>query len=244
MSTVRASVWAIQVLSKLWTILGRVNAGASSLMGSYLDHIRQFYDTAPTESTWFGRFYRSLLARYYCHLIPPQASILEVGCGSGELLERLPNRDVTGVDLSERQIAAARKRVVHGTFVVSAAETLTRDGALARAFDYIILSETVNFSPDVQTLLERLQEFANQQTRLVLNFYNTVWYPILRLATVLGLKSRQPLTNWLSSSDVRGLLDLANWEVIHQEQRIICPIPLLGIERLLKRFVAPLVSFI
>jgi ubiquinone/menaquinone biosynthesis C-methylase UbiE len=213
-------------------------------MGSYLDRIRQFYDTAPTQSTWFGHFYRSLLANYYRHLIPPQASILEIGCGGGELLSALPNRDVTGVDLSSVQIAAARKRVPHGKFITSAAETLMRTRELDRAFHYIVLSETVNFSPDVQLLFERLQQFASPETRLVVNFHNTVWQPILQLATFLGLKSRQPVTNWLSAADVRGLLDLANWEVTHQEQRIICPVPLAGLDRLFNRLVAPFVPFL
>ena len=213
-------------------------------MGSYLDRIREFYDKAPTESTWFGSFYHSLLANHYRHLIPTQAVILEIGCGSGDLLSRLPNRDVTGVDLSPVQIAAARNRLPNGTFIASAAEVLVRGGALDRTFDYIILSETVNFSPDVQWLLERLQEFAGKETRLIVNFYNTLWHPILQLATVLGLKPRQPGTNWLSASDVRGLLDLANWEVIHQQERILCPLPLLGLDRLLNRFVAPLLPFL
>jgi SAM-dependent methyltransferase len=215
-------------------------------MGSYLDRIRDFYDKAPTDSTWFGRFYRSLLARYYRQLIPSNASILEIGCGSGELIAQLPNRDIAGVDLSAKQIAAARQRTPHGTFITSAAEVLQCEGSgpLDRAFDYIILSETVNFSADVQTLLENLQQFADKHTRLILNFYNTVWYPILQVATVLGLKSRQPMTNWLSASDVRGLLDLADWEVIHQEQRIICPVPLLGLDRWINRFFAPLLPFL
>src|SRR5947207_1254078 len=151
-------------------------------MGPHLDRIREFYDRAPTESTWFGSFYRFLLARYYRHLIPPQASILEIGCGSGELLGQLPNRDVAGVDVSATQIAGARKRLPHATFVTSAAEMLVRRGPLDRTFNYIVLSETANFSPDVQTLLERLQAFANNETRLILNFYNTLWYPILQLA--------------------------------------------------------------
>jgi len=213
-------------------------------MGSYLDRIRDFYDTAETETTWFGRFYRSLLARYYCLFIPAEASILEIGCSSGDLLSRLPNRDVTGVDVSQKQIAAARKRVPHGIFVASAAETLWREGPLNRTFDYIVLSETVNFSADVQAMLERLQDFANRETRLILNFQNTVWYPVLKLATLFGLKSRQPTTNWLSSFDVRGLLDLADWELIHQEERIVCPVPLLGLDRLLNRFVPPLIPWI
>jgi SAM-dependent methyltransferase len=221
-----------------------VNDVTTTIMGSHLDRIRQFYDAASTESTWFGRFYRSLLARYYRHLIPADASILEVGCGSGDLLARLPNRDITGVDLSARQIAAARKRLPHGTFVESAAETLSRVGPLDRTFDYIILSETVNFCPDVQALFERLHHFASNESRLILNFYNTVWYPILRLATALGLKSRQPAANWLSAADSSGLLNLANWEVVYQDEKIICPAPLLGLDRFLNRFVAPFIPFL
>ena len=221
-----------------------MNAGTSALIRPYLDRIRQFYDTAPTEPTWFGRFYRSLLAKYYRHLIPSDASILEVGCGSGHLLAALPNRDITGVDLSPRQIEVAAKRLPHGVFIASPAEALIKEGALNRTFDCIVLSETVNFSPDVQAVLEKLQEFAGNETRLVLNFYNTVWYPVLHMATWLGLKSWQPQTNWLSSSDVFSLLDLADWEVIHAEQRIICPIPLMGLDRFLNRFVAPLLPFL
>src|SRR5262245_4523815 len=136
-------------------ILSRVNARTSSIAGPYIEKIRTFYDAAPTESTWFGRFYRKLLAKYYRYLIPTDASILEIGCGSGELLSLLPNPDITGIDVSGRQIAAARRRLPHGHFVESAAENMTADAALDRTFDYIVLSDTVNVIPVVQAALER-----------------------------------------------------------------------------------------
>ncbi len=213
------------------------------VIGPYLDRIRDFYNDASPESTWLGRFYRSLLAKYYRHIIPSDATILEVGCGSGYLLAQLPNRDVTGIDIAEKQIDAARKRVPHGKFATAAAELMSSSGVLDRTFDYIILSETVNFSADVQLLLENLHQFAGRQTRLVLNFYNTLWYPILRPATILGLKSTQPMANWLSASDVRSLLDLGGWELLNQESRILCPAPLFGVDRFLNRFMASLVPF-
>jgi SAM-dependent methyltransferase len=214
------------------------------VIATHLDRIRDFYDNAATQATWFGRFYRALLAHYFRHIIPANASVLEVGCGSGELLAQLPNHDVTGVDISSRQIVAARKRLPHGRFVVSAAELMSRAGVLDRTFDYIILSETVNFSADVQALLENLQLFASRETRLVANFYNTLWHPFLSLATTVGLKSKQPSTNWLSAADVRSLLDLGNWELLYQEGRILCPVPLIGVDRLVNRFLAPLLPFL
>ena len=82
-----------------------------TLLERHLDKLRAFYDAAPTEPTAGGRFYRKLLALYYRNLIPAGASVLEVGCGAGNLLELLPNRDVVGIDLSENQVAAARVRV-------------------------------------------------------------------------------------------------------------------------------------
>lgn len=51
--------------------------------------------------------------------LPPGARVLDLGCGCGvpdcaSLAERF---DVTGVDISETQIARARQRVPHATFV-------------------------------------------------------------------------------------------------------------------------------
>ena len=76
------------------------------------------------EKQFYGMSYRRWLARYYGMLIPADASVLEVGCGGGELLAMLPNRDVMGVDLSGKQIEAARQRVPHGRFEIQAGESL------------------------------------------------------------------------------------------------------------------------
>src|SRR5262245_10249147 len=132
-----------------------------------------------------GRWYRRILGGYYGRMIPADASVLEVGCRNGELLRHLGSRDVTGVDASEEHVEQARRVVPHGTFHVQAGEEL----ALDRTFDYIILSDTINQARDVQCLFERLQGVAHSRTRLLLNFHNTAWRPLLALATALGLRS-------------------------------------------------------
>lgn len=202
--------------------------------------LSQFYNQAPTDSSWAGRRYRELLARYYRFLIPPDASVLEVGCGSGELLALLPNRDITGIDLSERQIARARQRLPHGVFAVQAAELLELD----RTFDFIILSETVNFAADLQAVFERLHGVAHAKTRLILNFYSNLWRPWLAIARLLGLQTRHPAPNWLTLPDVKNLLWLGEWEFLRAEPRILMPLPLLGLDTLLNRLAAPLLPWL
>jgi len=207
-----------------------------------IDRIRDFYNSAPADTTSAGRFYRKLLANYYRHLIPATASILEVGCGNGGLLSLLPNQDITGVDVSSRQIELAKKRIPYGKFFCISGEKLISDLQIQKKFDVIILSETINLGVDVQRILEQLHHFSTPHTRLILNFYSSLWRPILTLATWFGLKSRQPEANWLSNSDTQNLLRLSFWELIKDQPRILFPFPFFGLEKIFNKYLAYFLS--
>jgi len=213
--------------------------GVSFIVRAHLDQIAGFFDTAPSSSTWGARSYRGILSHYFRHLIPAEASVLEVGCGNGELLALLRNQDISGVDVSANQVERARKRLPHGTFAVQAGEALH----FKRTFDVIILSETLNFAADVQLLLEQLRTVSTPETRLICNFYSSLWRPILALATTLRLKAPAPQSNWLSTDDVRNLFRLADWEPVKIFPCILCPVSFLRLDRFLNRFVAPLLPW-
>lgn len=206
---------------------------------NHLVRVRAFYETAPVESGWFVRQYRKLLAHYYTFLIPADASVIEIGCGSGELLSLLPNRDMAGVDLSERQIERARQRIPHGTFFVRDAESFQVD----RSFDFIILSDTINLASDVQSIFQNLLRISHPRTRLILNYHSNLWRPLFALTTWLGLKPPSPATNWLTTEDVQNLLMLADWEALKVSPKILMPVPLLGFDAFVNRYLAPLLPW-
>ena len=209
-----------------------------TLLERHLDKLRSFYDSRPVEPTAGGRFYRKLLAAHYRNFIPANASVLEIGCGAGHLLELLPNRDVVGIDLSGTAIEAARTRVPHGEFQLMAGENLE----LERQFDFVILSETLNFAADVQRILEKVHAVSHRQTRLILNFHSSLWRPLIGLGTSLGIRAEHPPCNWLSATDMRNMLSLAGWDVMKQQSRLLMTLPLLGLETIINRFVAPLLA--
>jgi ubiquinone/menaquinone biosynthesis C-methylase UbiE len=212
----------------------------SSLAREHLDRVRAFYDAAPTLAQGGARAYRSLLAHYYNLLIPAGASVLEIGCGSGELLAQLRAGKKAGVDLSETQLAAARARLPEAEFFAQAGEQLELGG---RRFDIIIVSDTLNLAADVQRLFEQLRTVAHDDTRLLINFQNSLWRPLLSLAHALGLKAAQPQNSWLASSDVLNLLDLGGWSPVCRHGRILVPFPALGLDWLANRWLAPLLGW-
>lgn len=212
--------------------------GPSEITEQHLSKVREFFDTAPAPNSG-GRYYRALLARYYNLLIPAGASVLEIGCGSGELLARLNARRKVGVDLSARQIELARTRVPAAELHVQAGEKLQ----LNEQFDCIIVSDTLNLAADVQRLFEQLLAVSHPDTRLFVNFHNSLWRPLLTLATWLGLKNRQPHSSWLATSDVVNLMQLGGWTPITRQNRVLVPMNLLGLDYLANRWLAPLLQW-
>jgi SAM-dependent methyltransferase len=201
----------------------------------HLEKIKAHFDQIATLSPQ-AISYRRLLARYFNLLIPEDASVLEVGCGAGELLASIKAKSKTGIDLSEQQISRARCRVADADFMVADGETLDLPG---RLFDYIILSDAINLAADVQRLFERLQSVSHGETRLILNFHSNLWKPLVWLSTFAGLRRKQPECNWLTREDVVGLLKLSDWEPIRFESRLLLPIQIFGVETLINRWIAP-----
>lgn len=201
--------------------------------------MRSHFDQLPDHLPWAAQRYRRWLAHYYDLLIPEKASVLEIGCGNGDLLAQLKSRSVWGIDISEKQIRAARARVPHGEFFVQAGEEIQ----LNQTFDYLILSDTLNFASDIQCMLQALHRVATPRTRILLNLPSSLWRPIYGLATGLGLRTQHPQGSWITAADARNLLQLAGWEPIKFEPRILTPWAPFGLDYLLNRWIAPLLPW-
>jgi ubiquinone/menaquinone biosynthesis C-methylase UbiE len=90
----------------------------------------------------------------------------------------------TGIDISSVQLARARARLPDAVLIQESGEELSLSGS----YDVIIVSDTLNYAADVEQLLSRLRTVATPRTRLVINFHNTLWRPLFRMASWFGLK--------------------------------------------------------
>ena len=197
------------------------------------------YAQATDELNVGSRAYRGVLGHYYRLAIPSNAKVLEIGCGSGSLLQELPNEDVAGIDISAEQIVLAKKRVPRGRFFQGAGEVFS----LQETFDVIIISDTLNLATDVQTMLRQALRMAHSETRLVVNFHSTLWRPIRALAELLGLVGSTPPSSWLSADDVHNLMALSGWDMVSQNARILVPMRIPLVSTILNRWLAPILPW-
>ncbi len=190
-----------------------------------------------------GRFFHNEDEAYLRFLIPEGARVLEIGCGTGDTLAALKPSYGVGVDFSPAMVDVARRLHPDLTFHVGDAEDPATFAALQGPFDYILVLDAIGSIDDCQAFMTLLHGLCARETRLVIGYFSHLWYPLLSFAERIGLRMPTPDQNVLSPADVRALAALADFDPVKSEQRVLSPLPLFGLGRLLNRFVSVLPGF-
>jgi SAM-dependent methyltransferase len=178
--------------------------------------------------------------RYMAFLVRPGSRLLDLGCGTGALLASLAPSHGVGVDFSAHMIEQGRRNHPHLRFIEGDAEDPAVLASIGGPFDYIIISDTIGMFDDIEEALKRLHKLCTAKTRIVIAYYSPLWEPLIRLGTALGRRMPQPQPNLISTTDFYNILDLSEFEPIRVEWRQLVPAHLLGLGRVINRFLAPL----
>jgi homoserine O-acetyltransferase len=152
-------------------------------------------------------------------LIPPGASVLDLGCGSGGILARLregDHRRLVGVELDERQILTCIGR---GLDVIQADLNKGLGAFATGEFDYVLLSQTLQAVFDVEGLLTEMLRVGRSCIVSMPNFgYRT-------LRRMLGEEGRAPKSGgvlhheWYNTPNIR-FFTIADFEEFCRQKEI------------------------
>jgi len=167
----------------------------------------------------FNAAYREDDRKFMRFLIPPGKRVLELGCGQGELLAALEPSYGVGIDFGAKTIAKAKELHPGLHFVLGDVENPATLAGIEEPFDYIVIADTIGMFEDIDGTLRLVHHLCTPSTRIIISYYSHLWEPVLKFAELMHLRPRRPKINYIATADFLNLMDIADFEVISQEQR-------------------------
>lgn len=178
-------------------------------------------EIAPSREHWLkkNRYYYDELSKFFRYNVPEGSSVLEIGCGTGNILNAVKPARGVGIDISGGMISIAKDKYPHLEFIQMDAEDIT----LQEKFDIVIISDTLSYFEDIQKAFSKLKHVITSETRIIVTYHNFLWLPFLKIAESLGLKMPQNRLNWLNHDDIANLLYLEGYEIVREGSRFPFP---------------------
>ena len=168
---------------------------------------------------WRNRYYNHYLTQWCRSLVPPGRRVLDVGCGRGDVLAALRPKAGLGIDLSSEMVRRAVDDYPKLDFRQCAIEEFQGTGN----HDAVLCVNTLEYTWDVGMVLDRIHAALRDNGRVLFTTGNPVWWPIFHLASFLGLRIPECKRLFLTSRDLRNMLQLHGFEVVYE--RMALPIP-------------------
>lgn len=170
------------------------------------------------------RYYLEKLISSFKEKVPKnKLNILDIGCGTGDLLYSLRPKKGVGVDISKKMIMTAKKRfskISNLDFMTSSAEKIN-SLHLNFEFDVIILADMLEHVSSVDTTLKNVREICKKDTVLyiwVTNYYMS-W--VSEIAEFFNLKKEGPHV-WPKNEELLKILKKYGFKV-KIEYRLLVP---------------------
>jgi ubiquinone/menaquinone biosynthesis C-methylase UbiE len=192
----------------------------------HFQNISERYDNYKNKNN----YYYTLLKKLYRDLIPDseKQTIVELGCGSGDIIGFLNPKVGIGIDISPKMIEiASKKYVLRGNLIFCTGNIddldFMKDKFKNFVFDYCIMPDTIEHLADIEKTFFVLSKVVDDGTRVIITWVNPLWAPLLHILEAMKLKMPEGPHHWPSMK--RTLFDLqkANFRILHIGYRIILP---------------------
>ncbi|MEK6937248.1 MAG: class I SAM-dependent methyltransferase [Nanoarchaeota archaeon] len=143
----------------------------------------------------------SLINKY----IKVNDKILEIGCGSGNILKFINSKNVYGIDISPKMIDFCKKTLPNGNFVSGDAENLPYENNF---FDKVIISEVLYYLPDLDKAIKEAHRVLKKDGLLLITSLNKKYNFVKTLVNVLKIGVHDNVSlSYISLKNIKSLIE-------------------------------------
>jgi ubiquinone/menaquinone biosynthesis C-methylase UbiE len=190
-----------------------------TLVEKHFDKIADNYDYYKNKN----QFYYKNLKKLLCKLIPKNKTVLEFGCGTGDLLTSLNPKVGYGVDISREMIDIAKNKYKSNKnlhfFTNQQLPIINR-----QLLDTIFMSDVIEHLEKPKETFVQLSKLMDKKTVFICTMANPVWEPVLMIAEKLGLKMPEGPHIRFSMKNLILMINNSQLKVIKHGYSLLIPI--------------------
>ncbi len=181
----------------------------------HLDILAKDYDSWKERNTHFYDLLKCFLRKN----VAKNASVLEIGCRTGDMLASVAPKRGVGVDISPEMIKVAQDKYPQFDFHSSSGESFDTD----EKFDYILILNVLGYSKDVSSLLENVHKFCHARTKVIVTTINPWWDFILSFAEKMKIKMPSAPHNFIEKNNLTKIIDSLDFSISYSGFLGLCP---------------------
>lgn len=180
----------------------------------HFDKVAKSYDPGKTKYSYYYENLKILLGS----LIPKEQKVLEVGCGTGDLLVSLNPKYGYGMDISPQMINIAT--VKYGEEKSLKFSTILPSDN----FEYIFMSDVIEHLEKPLDTFNQIAKLMDKNSKFVITMANPIWEPLLLIWERLGWKMKEGPHKRIRYKDIMILSEKAEMKVVKHDYKLLLPI--------------------
>lgn len=161
----------------------KFHADTQDEIAAHFDDVAREYDFWK-QKNWL--YYDTLRAIARMHAAQDE-SLLDVGCGTGEMIRAVKPIKAVGIDISPVMVAIAQERNRGYPEYLFKTADITKFKSDEK-FKTVLFFDVIEHVPDMQAALRALHDVLATDGVIILSMANPLWEPILLLGEKMGMK--------------------------------------------------------
>lgn len=177
-----------------------------------------------------NRYYYKQIKNFYERNIPIGKKVLELGCGTGDILHCVCPRYGVGLDKNGEMIKLAKNRFSDLNFLTASSIKIEDK------FEYVLMCDFLDHVSDIWEIFRELESSIEESSKVIITTVNPAWDSIFRILESWKLKMPERPHNFLFKADIINLLKLFSYQVEQEGLFLLLPIHIPFLSFILNRY--------
>lgn len=197
-----------------------------SKVEKHFDKIAKDYDYYKKRNS----FYYTNLKKLLSSLIPKNKQVLEIGCGTGEILASLQPTRGYGMDLSQEMITIAKqkhsknKKISFSTSIKS------------QTYNYIYMTDVIEHLEKPLDMFFKIESLMDSKSVFINTMANPLWEPLLMFWERQGWKMPEGPHKRLSFKQINYLINKAGMKIVKHDYKLLIPIKIPVVTKFVNKY--------